>query len=292
MGVPRFLYGLFRQAPSTRLLLRSLALGSKGGDRTVTSADGTPLSVRCTGEGPPIVCVHGAVDGIGGFALLELELAERHAVWVYDRRGRGGSGDAPSAYAFEREVEDLQAIIAATGETPHVVGHSFGAVVALRAAVDGTPMRSLVLYEPPLHADQISTATLDQIRAAIDRDDLAAALRLMATGLAGAAPQEVDVALSVPPVRTQLFDGVRSVPREVDALRSLIWPEDRLPLTGVPTLVLRGERTTVAAYPSVEQVPRWVADAQDETLPGQDHLAATFGPHDLATRILRFVDGH
>ena len=291
MGVPRYLFDLFRQAPSKRLLLRSLALGSKGGDRTITSADGTPLSVRCTGDGAPIVCVHGTVDGIGAFALLELELADAHAVWVYDRRGRGGSGDGPE-YSLGREVEDLQAVLRAAGGSAHVVGHSFGGLIALRAAVTGTAMRSLVLYEPPLNGAEVTEVDVAEVRRRVDSGDLADALRSMAGDLAGASPAEVDVALAVPPVRNALFDGIRRTPRELDEVRTVTWPEQALPLRGVPTLVLRGERTEKAVYPSVDEVPTWVADAEIETLPGQDHLAASFGPHDLATRILRFVDRH
>ena len=291
MSVPRFLLDLFRQEPDKRRLVRSLALGSKGGDRQVTSRDGTVLSVRRTGQGDPIVCVHGTVDGIGAFALLELTLAERHAVWVYDRRGRGGSGDTPP-YALDREVEDLQAVLGAVGEDAHVVGHSLGAYLALRAAVDGTSMRSLVLYEPPLNVEHLTDGDVAEVRAGVERGDLAEALRSMAMGLAGASAEEVDVALAVPPVRKQLFDGLRSTPRELEALRTATWPADRLPLSGVPTLVLRGERTSKPVYPSPEQIPSWVADAEVQTLPGQDHLANTFGPHDLATRILDFVDRH
>lgn len=291
MGIPRFLFDLFRQEPDKRRLVRSLALGSKGGDRQVTSRDGTVLSVRRTGEGAPIVCVHGTVDGIGAFALLELTLAERHAVWVYDRRGRGGSRDT-SPYSLEREVEDLQAVLAATGERAHVVGHSFGGYVALRAAVGGTPMRSLMLYEPPLNVEHLSEDGVARVRDAVDRGDLADALRSMARDLAGASSAEVDLALAVPPVRKQLFDGILASPRELEALRTDSWPVDRLPLTGVPTLVLRGERTARPVYPTTEQVLSWVEGAEGQTLPGQDHLATTFGPHDLATRILDFVDRH
>ena len=39
----------------------------------------------------------------------ELTFAERYSTWVYDRRGRGGSGDGPE-YSLDREIEDLQAV--------------------------------------------------------------------------------------------------------------------------------------------------------------------------------------
>ncbi len=88
MGLGAHFCKLFREAPSKRRLLRSLALGSKGGNGTVTSADGTVLSLRRSGSGSPMVLVHDALDGMSGFAFVELALAEQYEVTVYDRRGR------------------------------------------------------------------------------------------------------------------------------------------------------------------------------------------------------------
>ena len=62
-------------------------------ETTIASADGTKLAARHSGHGSPIVLVHGANGSLETFALIEGPLAERHSVWVYSRRGRGGSGD-------------------------------------------------------------------------------------------------------------------------------------------------------------------------------------------------------
>ena len=292
MGLPRHLLRLFRAAPSKRTLLRSLALGSKGGDRTLTSADGTELSVRCTGEGPPLVLVHGTVDGIGAFSLVELLLAERYRVWVYDRRGRGGSGDAPE-YSLDREVEDLRAVLAAAGpDRPHVLGHSFGGVVALRAAVGGTPMRSLTLYEPPLAADRLDRDALAEIRAAVDRGDREHALRTMTARLAGVTDDELGVVRSIPPIWKQLLEGVESSPREVAEVADLTWDPATLPLTGIPTLFVQGSRDSSPVYPTVDEMPEWVADPEVATIEGQGHLATSFAPHEFAAAVLDFLDRH
>jgi pimeloyl-ACP methyl ester carboxylesterase len=89
----------------------------------VTSADGTKLAARRSSRGSPLVLVHGATGDIDTFALIEGTLGERHTVWVYSRRGRGGSGDGPD-YALQREVDDVLAVLAAAGEGAHLVGHS------------------------------------------------------------------------------------------------------------------------------------------------------------------------
>src|SRR5512132_2573245 len=125
----------------------------KGGqvpDTTVTSADGTTLALRRSGQGSPIVLVHGANGDLDTFALIEGLLAERHSVWVYSRRGRGGSSDG-SDYTLGREVEDVLAVLDAAGRNAHLLGHSGGALYCLFAAAEAASLRSLVLYEPPFN---------------------------------------------------------------------------------------------------------------------------------------------
>ena len=62
-----------------------------------------------------------------------------------DRRGKGDSGDTedPTAYSFEREYEDLAAVVGSFSSPVSVAGHSSGATCALGAAVHGVPVASL-----------------------------------------------------------------------------------------------------------------------------------------------------
>lgn len=289
MGVPGFLVQLFRQAPNKRQLVRSLALGGKGGDRTVTSGDGIELSVRQTGEGDPLVLVHGSLDGIGAFSLVELRLAEGYSVWVYDRRGRGGSGDS-SEYALDHEVDDLRAVITATGGVPHVVAHSYGAVIALQARLSGVPMRSLVVYEPPINGEAIDPQQIAQVQLAVEEGRLDDAIRDMATQLAGITDDELAIAMKVPPIRKSLRDGARVIGREIEAIRTCDW--SALPVTDVPTLILRGERSSAAVYPTDDQTSRIASRAEITTLTGQGHLGHVFAPSAFATTVLEFTDRH
>lgn len=288
MGIPRFMLRLFQEAPRKGQLVRSLALGNKGGDRTVTSADGTALAVRNSGDGTPVVLVHGTLDGIGAFSFVELPLAERYSVWVYDRRGRGGSVDTDDEYTLDHEIQDLRAVVAATGAVPHVVAHSFGAVVALQARVAGVEMRSLTLYEPPLNSDAILESHIARIRAAVEEQRVDDANAIMARDLAGITDDELSIAMAVPPVRKRLRDGVTTAPRELEALRAGNW--SGLPLTDVATLVLRGERDDSAAYPTSEQVPEVAVGAEIATLSGQGHLGHIFAPAAFTHTVADFLD--
>ena len=77
-------------------------------DKKTISADGTSLAYASRGEGPPVILVSGAMSTGDTVAPLAEALADRFTAVVYDRRGRGESGDT-RPYAVEREVEDLAA---------------------------------------------------------------------------------------------------------------------------------------------------------------------------------------
>ncbi|KAG1438452.1 hypothetical protein G6F57_019844 [Rhizopus arrhizus] len=83
----------------------------------------------------------------------------------------GGPGDGPQ-YAIDQEVQDVQAGIAALpGERLVLVGHSYGAICALEAALREPRVQALSLYEPPLR-DAASDEDMTAIAQA--RDALAA----------------------------------------------------------------------------------------------------------------------
>lgn len=121
---------------------------------TVHSRDGTAIAFSRSGAGPPVILVDGALcyRAFGPAGPLASLLAERFTVFTYDRRGRGESGDA-KPYAVEREIEDLDALIAEAGGWSFVYGISSGAALALEAANHGLAIKKLALYEAPFIVD-------------------------------------------------------------------------------------------------------------------------------------------
>ena len=115
----------------------------------VVSEDGTPIAVWRSGAGPPLVLIHGAAADHNRWAPVLPALEERFAVFAVDRRGRGRSGDAAD-YALEREYEDVVAVVESAGAEVSVLGHSYGGICALEAALLTDAIRALVLYEPPM----------------------------------------------------------------------------------------------------------------------------------------------
>jgi pimeloyl-ACP methyl ester carboxylesterase len=259
-------------------------------ETTINSTDGTKLAARYSGHGSPVVLVHGANGDLDTFALIEGLLAERHSVWVYSRRGRGGSGDGPD-YSLQNEVDDVLAVLAAAGDRAHLVGHSGGAAYCLLAAKQSPSLRSLVLYEPPLRLDRFDTGVIDDAQAALDAGNPDRALELVFP-LVGAVDQEVQILRSLEPVWQSLQAGVQLVPRET---RLTPLERDRLMAfdpPNVPTLYLYGEETDAPTFATPDEVPELLPNAQLHGLPGQRHLAFAFDPTAFAQAILTFTTAH
>lgn len=115
----------------------------------ISSGDGTPIACWHRGAGKPLLLLH----GISGDHLAwtpVLPALERHfSVWTTDRRGRGRSGDGNS-YALERECEDVARVIDSIGGSVRLLGHSFGGLCALEAALLTSNIDKLILYEPSI----------------------------------------------------------------------------------------------------------------------------------------------
>lgn len=121
---------------------------------TVTSADGSTIAYDRAGSGPAVVFVPGAFNDRTTCAELAEHLRDRYTVICPDRRGRGDSTDAigpadAATYQIQREIEDLDAVIAAEGGEAAVFGFSSGGILSLHAAAAGSRITKLVLYEPP-----------------------------------------------------------------------------------------------------------------------------------------------
>lgn len=117
--------------------------------QTVTSKDGTKIAFDRLGSGPAVILVNGALADRAASADLARLLAQQFTVYSYDRRGRGDSGDSKT-YLLEREIEDIEALIDASGGAAHLVGFSSGAALSLQAASAlGPKIKKLAIYEAP-----------------------------------------------------------------------------------------------------------------------------------------------
>jgi len=255
----------------------------------VLSRDGTPIAFDQTGHGPPIILVVGAFNDRSTAAPLAAVLAARFTVLCYDRRGRGDSGDA-AAYAVEREVEDLQALIARAGGSASVFGFSSGAVLALTAAARSLPITRLALYDLPLVADgplgaarqrampggAEHAAKLAALVAAGRRGDAVEYFQLRIVGI----PEDVVARLRHAPFRPALEATAHTLVYEATLCGDGSLPVALASAVRMPTLAIAGGAAFPFMRESAEALARLLPDGQAVTLEGATHdlIPAVLGP--------------
>jgi pimeloyl-ACP methyl ester carboxylesterase len=121
----------------------------------IRSKDGTLIAYEKTGRGSPVLLVHGTAADHTRWKPILAALEARFSVYAVDRRGRGGSGDT-LPYSIEREYEDIAAIVDSIPERVNLLGHSYGALCSLEAAMRTKNLNKLILYEPPIRFDGFS----------------------------------------------------------------------------------------------------------------------------------------
>jgi pimeloyl-ACP methyl ester carboxylesterase len=109
---------------------------------------------REAGSGPAVLCLHSNASTSGQWRALMERLAPRYRVIAADAYGAGRSPAWPAGTPgwLDDEISLLEPLMR---DLPafHLVGHSYGAAIALKAALRyGERVKSLALYEPTLFA--------------------------------------------------------------------------------------------------------------------------------------------
>jgi pimeloyl-ACP methyl ester carboxylesterase len=256
---------------------------------TVRSFDGTPIAYEQTGAGRPLVLIHGATADRSRWLPVLPALSESYAVYTVDRRGRGGSGDG-EPYSIEREFEDIAALVDSLDEPAHLLGHSFGALCALNAALLTRNLRSLILYEPPPPGlptlPAAITGRLQALLDAGDRDGLVAAFMLEVAKV----PAEQLAVMRAAPSWAGRVAAAHTILREGRAIESLP-PFDAARYRGIaaPVLLLLGGDSPALYRDSIEAIHSALPDSRLVILPGQQHIAINTAPDLFAREVLTFL---
>jgi pimeloyl-ACP methyl ester carboxylesterase len=247
--------------------------------QTVTSADGTTIAFTRAGTGPALVLVDGAMC-YRGMGPLSERLTDHFTVYTYDRRGRGESGDT-LPLAVEREIEDLEALVAHAGGSAYAYGMSSGGALILRSAAAGVPWLGLALYEPPFTGPkQDYTRELAQRLAAGRRGD---AVELFMT-LVGT-PAEAIAGMRGAPV-WPIFEAIAPTLAYDDAvLGDGSVPRDEAAIVKVPAILIDGDASPSTLRDAAAAVADAIPQARRVTLAGQTHDVS---PDALAPVLIQF----
>jgi pimeloyl-ACP methyl ester carboxylesterase len=260
---------------------------------------------RMTGEGPPVVLIHGMVNSSRHWESVALRLADEYTVIAPDLLGHGDSAAVRGDYSLGAHAASIRDLLAAIGiDRATIVGHSLGGGVAMQFFYQ-FPQRTerLALVSSGGLGREVSPllrgATLPGAAAllwlaahphflsALDR----AGARLQAGGSRrGVYLQAVVRALrplEEPEARKAFLHTLRSV---IDARGQRVSARDRLYLLGpMPTLIVWGERDNTIPLAHGRAAHEEIPGSRFETLPGAAHFPHLEDPEGLAAVLGDFI---
>ena len=249
----------------------------------VSSTDGTTIAIERTGQGKPLLAIHGTASSRQRWFLTAGALAEGRQLILMDRRGRGDSTDGQS-YRIEQEFDDIAAVVAHIGERLDILAHSYGAVCTLGIASRLDLVDRIVLYEPPLNNIPPESDLPDRVEACVARGDLEGGLRVFLTHV-GVGDDDF-ARLRELPNWPQRLTIVPTIPREVRAVRSLSFPPDHFGRIATRTLLLLGSDSPPRFGEAIDTLASGLPNARVEILSGQKHQAMDTAP-ELFVRAVR-----
>jgi pimeloyl-ACP methyl ester carboxylesterase len=255
---------------------------------TIT-VNGLRLQIESTGDGEPVVLVHGSWGDLHSWDALVLP--ETLRVIRYSRRGHSGSECPPGPGTLEDDVADLGALLETTGPA-HVVGNSLGAEIALRLAIARPALvRSVALHEPgfwDLAPDDAAVlemlARLEPAVASLEAGSLAEGTRAFADAVFGRGAW--DGVMPDALKRTMVANAMTFVDEEHAPDNGAL---DTARLTGfaTPTLLTLGEETEPAFRAVTERLAQLLPHAVRLTIAGAGHIPHRTHPAEYAAVLVR-----
>jgi pimeloyl-ACP methyl ester carboxylesterase len=258
----------------------------------VVSRDGSSIGFESVGSGPPMVLVHGGTADSHRWDPVADLLAKRFTVHVLDRRGRGMStAEADGPYDIKREGEDVAAVVEAVGENVYVVGHSYGALCSLEAALVTDAIGRMMLYEPPAATPgvQVTEAeALAHVRSAVESGDRELILETFYLEVLHLSSSELD-AVKAMPVWEARLKAAPTILRELEQVESFDISE-RLSKISVPVRFLLGTESPGYFRLAATAIAEHLRRADIVELQGHAHLAIDGDPQLFVSTVFAFAD--
>ena len=265
---------------------------------TVRSADGTTITTEARGSGPTLVIVDPAMSTRRDSKKLATALAEHFTAITFDRRGRGDSDDRSDAGITDpqREIDDIEAVIAANGRGAVLFGSSSSAALALEAATHLGVERvtGVVLYEPPFIVDSsrppLPPDLPARVAALVARGELSRAVRSFFVEAVGVPAFMVGIMRLMPMwsrakaiVPTTRYDfAVLAGTQDGAGL-----PDGRWAAMAAPGLVLVGSKSEPFFHSGARALADAVPSIRYEALEGAHHGSPQMAPQGIADRVIQ-----
>lgn len=254
----------------------------------VRSGDGPSIAVWRSGNGKPLVAVHGVTIDHSSWDGVRPMVEPVATLIAIDRRGHGASEPGSDPHSLAQEVADLGAVIEACGTPVDVLAHSYGGLVALEAALLDYPIDRLIVYEPSLDDDPSFPGVLERVSKLLADGQKERAAETLLVERSGVPPEALGAVRDLP-LWGIVLQGVEVLPREGTAIIGYRFQPRRFAKLNTPTLVLVGEESPDWRHQAMRALDGALPQSELRILAGQGHLATHTAPDLLASEILRFL---
>jgi len=250
------------------------------------------LFIDTRGQGPDLVMLHGWGLHGGLFGPVIEPLAERFRLHLVDLPGHGRSPMLDGDYTLERVAK---AIAQAVPANAHWLGWSLGGRIALAASRDGATIDRLILVganpcftQKPDWPHAMPAQELEQFAASL-RDNYKTTLqRFLAVQSRGSERAREELRS----LREALFAHGEPDPEALAGGLGILRGADLRPALAdiqQPTLVLHGERDTLAPLAAAEYTAAQLPNGQLEVIKGAGHAPFISHPETFVSAVERFL---
>lgn len=240
-----------------------------------------------------MVLLHASGLGRAQWGPVAPRLADRYRVLAPDLLGTGESAPWPDPDHFSLAAEDavVDAVLTHAGEPVHLVGHSYGGLLALRAAERAPSLvRSLSVYEPVAFGvlDGRDPDGVEDLARSVDPSFLDPATGGDPTWVARFINfwNGADAWESLAPARQAAL--IASGRKSFLEVRALLTESAGAFDVRCPTLVMTGTRSPRSARGVCRVLAAMIPDARLHVFEGAGHM----GPIEEAKRFVRVIEEH
>ena len=257
---------------------------------------------RETGAGPGVVCLHSNASTSNQWRSLMETLAPRYHVLAADSYGAGKSPSWPTGrfVGLGDEVALVKPVFERAGDDFALVGHSYGAAVALIAALrQPHRCRALIVYEPtmfalidagspqPNDADGIREVVADAILCLDADDPHGAAKRFidywMGAGAWSRMPDRTKAAIAI---------SILNVGHWKDALFTEGTPLESFSELNMPVLLMLGGHSPASSRSVAMVLAEVLPCAQVVEFGDLGHMGPITHPAIVNSAVLAFLEQH
>ena len=249
-------------------------------------ANGVQLNYQKTGNGQPIIFVHGLSSSMELWTRIDQNELNGKTILSYDLRGHGRSEKVPGPHNLEKHTSDLASLIEI--EKAHIVGHSLGAMIALELALQ--------------HPSKVSSLTLLSTTAAFPQETRNTFFEMAASASFGGMESITDqlIDLSFRPIfrktESKIVEAIRrsllsnDAPSIISAIRMVAKVDLRENLSSIscPTQILVGSDDVLTPLGLAKELVASIKGAQLKELPNCGHAAPVEQPSLVTKAITEF----